>query len=232
MTDTTTIEPGSAAAALTAPLAGDTSAAPAPVDALPADPAAPAAPPALALPGKDAKPEDWKAFYKSIGAPEKGESYALETPADGDPAFAKEGAEIMAAAGLLPHQAKALADWWNGKRTTSLEAFATAKAKTDTDAATARNAATQADEAGLKNEWQGGYDKNVETAKRAVRQFFPVGKEADVLTAIEGALGYGATMRMMAKLGAGLGEGNARGIDGSQGVEVKSLAERLYPKTA
>lgn len=227
MSEATTIEPGAAAVALTSdpdPAATNPTATPAATD-----PAA--APAALTLPGKDAKPEDWKAFYKTIGAPEKGDGYELTVPADGDPEFAKEGAAIMAEAGLLPHQAKALADWWNSKRTAALGAMTEAKTAAEASAAAARNAATATDEAALKNEWQAGYDKNVETAKRAVRQFFPSGKEADVLTAIEGALGYGATMRMMAKLGAGLGEGNARGITGTQGAESKSLAERLYPKS-
>ena len=193
-------------------------------------PPAPPAPAPITLPGPDAKPDDWKAFYKAIGAPEKGDGYKLPVP-DGDTGeFAKTAAGWMAEAGLLPHQAQALAEKWNEHVAGMTEAQKTAAAKAITDSNTAKDATAKTDDAALKNEWQSNYDARIEEGKRAIRQFFPEGKAADILTAIEDKIGYGATMRMMQKIGAGLAEGSARGLGDGQGANApKSIEDRLYP---
>ena len=236
-------EATSAAAALT-PAAGTTAAATTAATAAttpPADGAATALPAAttttatttpapITLPGPDAKPDDWKAFYKAIGAPEKGDGYKLPVPEGDTGEFAKTAAGWMAEAGLLPHQAQALAEKWNEHVAGMTEAQKTAAAKAITDSNTAKDATAKTDDAALKNEWQSNYDARIEEGKRAVRQFFPEGKAADIVTAIEDKIGYGATMRMMQKIGAGLAEGGARGLGDGQGASApKSLEDRLYP---
>lgn len=184
----------------------------------------------MTLPGKDATPADWKAYYKAIGAPENAEGYTLPVPDGQDGAFAKEAAAQMAEVGLLPHQAKALAEWWNGKAAAAIEANKTATTKAETDRVVAADAAVKTEDAALKNEWQANYDANIEAGKRAVRQLFPADKSGAALDALQGALGYGATMRLMQKLGTGLGEGTARGLGDATGAGgQKSLEERLYP---
>lgn len=180
----------------------------------------------LKLPGKDAKTEDWKAFYKSIGAPESGEAYALPVPEGGNPEFAKEAATMMAEVGLLPQQAKALAEWWNTKSSTALQAAKDAATQAEADA----GKQAEADDVALHKEWNGeAYDKNIEAAKRAVRQFVPEAKRADILDSLQKVMGYGDTMRFMANIGAKLAEGAANGLDGGQGNSTpKSIEQRLY----
>lgn len=186
------------------------------------------------LPGKDAKPEDWKAYYKAIDAPD---AAALE-PSLGevvDKAFATKAAATMAEAGLLPHQAKALAEWWNTESKAALEAHQTAATKAATDAATAVQTKIDGEDAALKNEWGDKYPAQIETAKRAVRQFLPSDPKlaGDAITALERSIGYGATMKMLQKIGAGLAEGTLRG-DGqpqnnADANTEAARAKRLYP---
>lgn len=239
MTDTTA--PTSAAAAL----AGDPAAAPAAAPAPAADPAAapaaaapgadPAASeakaddtPALKIPGKDAKPEDWAAFYKAIGAPESADAYELPVPEGEDTGFAKTAAEWFKDAGLLPQQAQALAGKWNEFVAAQKQAVATA----ESERIKALDSRNKAEESSLKNEWGADHEANMELARRAVRQFIPQAKAADVITAIEDKLGYAETMKLMHAIGRGLGEHDAPGLgQGNQGAR-KSAAEILYGATS
>ena len=236
MTDTA---PTSAAAAL----AGDPAAAPAAAPAPAGDPAA-AAPapgtdapapeakaddaPALKIPGKDATPEDWAAFYKSIGAPESADAYELPVPEGEDTGFAKTAAEWFKDAGLLPQQAQALAGKWNEFVAAQKQAAATA----ESERIKALDSRNKSEESSLKNEWGADHEANMELARRAVRQFMPQAKAADVITAIEDKLGYAETMKLMHAIGKGLGEHDAPGLgQGNQGAR-KSAAEILYGATS
>lgn len=241
-------EAPSAAAALvegapaqTAQPAAAPAAAPAQVPAATQEPAATSAqetpdPAAVALPGPDATPDQWKTFYKALGAPESGDGYQLPVPEGGDAAFAKEAATMMAEAGLLPRQAEALAKWWNDKAAALTAAQSDQAAQAEAAKLREQHAANTADEATLRQEWGAQHDANMEAAKRAVRQFItpmaPAGKTSALVAAIEGVVGYGATMRMMHAIGKGLMTGQAHGL-GGDGQQVqqpaKTLAERLYP---
>lgn len=245
---TTTADPGTAttaaattAAAATTTAAGATTATPAGAaaalgatdDASTTAAATTTAPPGLTLPGKDATPADWGAYYKAISAPDAAALAAeLPVPEGTDKAFATEAATQMAEVGLLPHQAQKLAEWWNTKSAAAQEAFKTEQTRVGNEAAAAAEAKVNAEDAALRNEWTPAkYDANMEVAKRAVRQFLPADKAAATLTALEQSIGYGATMRLMHKIGAGLGEGTLKG-DGHPGESaVKSIAERLYGNT-
>lgn len=237
--------PAAPAAAPAAPAPAPLTAAAALVDlsAAPAQPPSPAAPapapaPAeqpITLPGKDAKPEDWKAFYKSIGAPETADGYALPVPEGGDPAFAKTAAGWMAEAGLLPQQAQALAAKWNAHVAELTTAQTGAAAAAETQRIAALDSQNKAEESALRNEWGQAHDTNMGLAKRAVQQFLapiaPGDKSQVLITAMEGAIGYSATIRLLHSLGKGLATGQAHGlgdVNSPQGGE-KSLAERLYP---
>ena len=236
MTDTA---PTSAAAAL----AGDPAAAPAAAPAPAGDPAA-AAPapgtdapapeakaddaPALKIPGKDATPDDWAAFYKSIGAPDSADAYELPVPEGEDTGFAKTAAEWFKDAGLLPQQAQALAGKWNEFVAAQKQAAATA----ESERIKALDSRNKSEESSLKNEWGADHEANMELARRAVRQFMPQAKAADVITAIEDKLGYAETMKLMHAIGKGLGEHDAPGLgQGNQGAR-KSAAEILYGATS
>lgn len=219
----------------TAPPSAETAAAPAATT--PAAPAqspqavveqpAEAAAAELKLPGKDAKPEEWKAFYAKLGAPENADGYKLEVPEGQDPVFSKLAAGKFAELGLLPQQAEGLVKWWNE------QAGATSKAaeKAEADAVVAQQAKAKEDDAALRNEFQGeGYAKMKETAGKAVREFFPGDKEQQVaaLSALEGVLGYGGLYRFLNNIGKGLAEGSLRGVDQGNKEPPKPLANMMF----
>jgi hypothetical protein len=179
----------------------------------------------LKLPGKDATPEDWKSYYKAIGAPDSADAYELPVPEGQDAAFSKTAAAWMAETGLLPHQAKALAERWNAyngelsKQAQEVEQQAQAKREADT--------AKQIND--LKTEWGQGHDQNMEMARRAVSQFFPKERAGDIIEAIESKLGYSATIKIMHAIGKGLGEGNARGLgEGPGNHGPVNTADKLF----
>lgn len=216
-----------------AALTGDTTAAPAaaptaaPVVASNATTApATTAPetPALTLPGKDATPEQWAEFYKQIGAPDKPEAYELPVPEGDSGEFAKIAATWFKEAGLLPQQAQALAAKWNE--------FSAAQAQAAEAAEQQRiaqmDAQNKQQEAALKAEWGQQHEANMELARRAVRQFIPGDKAADVISALEDKLGYAETIKLMHSIGRGLAEHDAPGLGRAQQPGRKSAAEILY----
>lgn len=208
--------------------------APAP-DAQATDPANPEAPkpdePApLKMPSKDATAEEWAAFYNQLGRPETPDAYELPVPEGDTGEFAKEMAPILHKHGITAEQAKGLANDWNSMVAAQQEAQAKAQADAQV-AAAAKNTAEAAD---LKNEWGTAHDANMEMARRAVRQFIPGDKPAEVIAALESKLGYKATIQFLHNIGKGLGEGDGAGLGtdtaGQMQTPMQSLASRLYAK--
>jgi hypothetical protein len=200
-------------------------AAPAPADGAPAAAAGEQAPAALVMPGKDATPEDWSAFYAQIGRPETPEGYELPLPEGDDGAFAKQMAPVLHKHGVTAEQAKGLAADWNAM----VAAQVADMDKADADAAIAMNAKNVAEAAALKNEWGQAHEANMHFAKLAVQQFMPTDKAGDVIAAIESKIGYKATIEFLHGIGKGLGEHDAAGMGANNSGPTKSLAERLYP---
>jgi hypothetical protein len=209
------------------------SAAPAPAPGAPAP--APGAPDpnaageqGLKLPGKDATPEQWAEFYKAIGAPEKAEDYKLPVPEGDDGAFAKTASEWFKDAGILPQQAEKLAGKWNEFVASQQQAAD----KVEADRVAALHAKNTAEQADLRNEWGQAHTANMEFARRAATQFFPKEQAGAVISAMEGVLGYKATIQALHRIGQGLGEHDATaglGGAGNAGAGEKSLAQRMYP---
>lgn len=193
--------------------------------------AAPADPDAPKFPGLNAKPEEWKEYFGKLGAPKDADGYKLTVPEGGDAVFAKEAAGWMAEAGLLPHQAEALTAKWNAKAAAATTAFVD-KQKADDAAWIAQRAATNAiEKTALQTEWGPQNEANFTIAKQAVAQFFPADKAKDALLALEDAMGYGATMKLMHAIGKGLGEGSLRGAGSNQSTPAPTLAQRMYPNS-
>jgi hypothetical protein len=208
-----------------APAPGAPAAAPAPAPGT--DPNA-AGDAALKLPGKDATPEQWAEFYKAIGAPEKAEDYKLPVPEGDDGAFARTASEWFKDAGILPQQAEKLAGAWNEFVASQQQAADEAKA----DRVAALHAKNTAEQADLRNEWGQQHAANMEFARRAATQFFPKEQAGAVIEAMEGVLGYKATIQALHRIGQGLGEHDATaglGGAGNAGEGEKSLAQRMYP---
>lgn len=219
--------PAAAAAAAAAPVAA---AAPAPAgDTPPVAPAAgdpPAEPPAIKMPGKDATPDDWAAFYNQIGRPETPEAYNLPVPEGDDGAFAAEIAPMLHKNGVTTEQAKGLAADWNAY---------IGKLQADADAAQAAqvhamNVKNTAEASALQTEWGQAHPANMELARRAVQQFMPGDKAAPAIAALESVLGYKGTIQFLHGIGKGLGESDAAGMGSNNtGAAPKTLAERMYP---
>lgn len=207
------------AAAVVEPPAGEPAAAPAATDP-------PAEPVAIKMPGKDATPEDWAAFYNQIGRPETPEAYNLPVPEGDDGAFAAEIAPMLHKNGVTTEQAKGLAADWNAY---------ISKLQADADAAqaaqvAAMNVKNTAEASALQTEWGQAHPANMELARRAVQQFMPGDKAAPAIAALESVLGYKGTIQFLHGIGKGLGEGDAAGMGSNNtGAAPKTLAERMYP---
>lgn len=118
------------------------------------------------LPADDWTPEQWSAWNKSIGVPEKADGYGTVDEAQ----LAKSGIskEVLTAAmekfraqGLTPRQVKGiLQDWYIP------EAIRGAEMET-----TSRAAAAQATIEGLKTEWGADFDSNTGLASAVIGKF-------------------------------------------------------------
>jgi hypothetical protein len=237
-------DPVAAAPAASAPAAAPAAPAATPVAAAPApaapgaagalvDPAAaaPAAEPVkVTLPGKDAKPEEWAKYFDDIGAPKDASGYSVQVPEGQDDGFAKVATSWFAEARLTPAQANTLAAKWNGYMGEMTTAQKEAAAKAETAANAARDTAARNDEAALKNEWGAKGDENMALSKRAVREFvspFAGAKTGEVITAIENAIGYGATLRLMHAIGSRVGEAAPRGLGEGAAPKAPGLEDNM-----
>lgn len=187
----------------------------------------------IKMPGKDATPEDWAAFYKSIGAPDSADAYQLPVPEGDDGAFAKTAAEWFKDAGVLPQQAEVLATKWNEFQTQFASEQAAAAEAAETARIQALDVKNRAEAESLKTEWGKSHDANTELAKRAVRQFLPSEQAADVLTSLEERLGYAGVMKIMHNIGKSLGEDVAAGLGDSaagngRDMSFDAVANRFY----
>jgi hypothetical protein len=182
--------------------------------------------PALKMPGKDAKPEEWAEFYKQVGVPEKAEAYDVQLVEGEPPEMAGMVQKMFKEANILPDQAAKLLEFRNK---IAAEANA-ASAKAEADRITALDAKNKAEAADLANEWGQSTDAIPEFAKRATRQFLPGDKAVETINALESVLGYKETIKFLHGIGKGLGEGDAAGLGNSaEGKPQKTLAERMYP---
>lgn len=184
-------------------------------------------PPALKMPGKDATPEEWSAFYASIGRPETPEGYELPVPDGDDGTFAKQMAPVLHKHGVTAEQAKGLAADWNAMQAAAAEQAA----KAEQDQITAMDSKNKAEHAELSNEWGTNATANMEFAKRGVTQFIEgdQAQQQKVIAAMEKELGYKATIKFFHGIGKAIGEHDAAGLgQQNSGAPQKSLAERLY----
>lgn len=130
----------------------------------------------LRLPGKDAKPEDYMAIYRKLGAPEKAEDYGLQAPEGDSGEFLKAATTKFYELGVTKAQASGIAEWHNAQ----IEASKAASEEKWL-------ASVAADINELKGMWLGDtYNTNVATAKQA---FTAAGMPDEDIVAIEKALG-------------------------------------------
>lgn len=148
----------------------------------------------VVLPGKSATDEDWNTFYTKIGRPSVDKyEVNLKEGQEVDQTFLKKYKEIAHKSGLLPKQAEGLFHWYHeeveGAQKAVLEEH---KQKAD------------AEHFNLKKEWGVGYDKELDLAKRALRQF--ASEEEIVELKESGLTGNVKFVKLLNKIGKGLKE--------------------------
>ena len=174
----------------------------------------------IAIPGRNAAPEDWSAVFDRLGRPVSPDAYGFARPEDGDipydeaieKAFRGKAHEL----GLLPQQATGLFDWW---LQTQMQAWRELQA----NAGEQRRMGEQS----LRSEWGMGFDRHVDAANAALRRF------AD--EELTGRLGEGlgndpAFIRFCARVGALLAEDRLAGDgapSGGTGEAKRRIAEVL-----
>lgn len=146
----------------------------------------------LVLPKEDAGADEWGQVYDRLGRPQSPEDYKLPLPENANPEFAQEAAGKFHELGLTAKQAQELTEWFNGKSEGALS---------QQDNELAENAEQQMSE--LQQEWGKEFDANIESGRRAARQF-GVGEE--MLTKMENALGTKDMLKFFANVGKGVGE--------------------------
>lgn len=161
----------------------------------------------IAVPSKNATPEEWKAVYEKLGLPAKPEEYKVEI----DPKFKDKMDEDFVKglstkaheAGILPHQAKKVAEWFAEENE---KAFVTQQKELEAHIAAGID--------GLKKEWGTAYQEKVNQAKVALKE---LGGEELTKYVRESGLGKNAAfIKIMAKAGELLAEDRIRDGDGNQ----------------
>lgn len=156
-----------------------------------------------------------KALFTKLGMPESADKYEFSVP-DGMPVdenFQKWAKESFHKANLTGDQAKVVNEAWNEY----IQAQTTAH--NEAAALDATNGTNQ-----LKTEWGNGFERQMNIASNAARQ---LGFEADTLNAMQSAMGYAATIKFMATLGAKLGEDNfVQGENSQQGFHSQMTPDQ------
>jgi hypothetical protein len=114
----------------------------------------------IALPGKDAKPEEWNAVWDRLGRPAKAEDYKFSKPAGADWYSDDVAKSFMVAAhkaGISQAQAAAMHDWYVADVKAGWENYTQAETKRhETGRAT------------LQQAWGASFAENLEFANRAI----------------------------------------------------------------
>lgn len=187
----------------------------------------------VALPGKDAKPEDWDAVWNKLGRPEKPDGYDLSgfqppegVPWNGEAQTAMVGE--MHKLGLTQSQVAGVMQAYAGVIGQDFQAIQERATK-----------AVEETQATLRKDWGGAYDANLELANRAVKTAFGDQlQEASQMRLADGTylLDHPAIAKAFAKIGAGMSEDGdltgARGGAGGAGTprtpaEAKAEIEKI-----
>lgn len=118
----------------------------------------------IALPSKNATPQEWDEVFNRLGRPKDPEGYNIPEDYAAPELTSEEGrAEYKKIAhkfGLLPQQAEGLYKWWADQANGAL------------NATQEQNAMTQKEvEANLRKEWGFAYESKIQGANKVIRQF-------------------------------------------------------------
>jgi hypothetical protein len=175
----------------------------------------------VAIPGQHASTDDWKETFHKLGNPRTMEEYKFDLEdanKEGvDEKFLEEFKKSAWGAGVLPRQAKQLADWFSQF---SKKAMDDASAKYEADLAS--------HEKKLKSEWGDSYDSNMAKARAALKHH---ATKEEIEYFKNSGLGRNPIFqRFMAKVGEQFAEDTIKGGgngDGSRRLTPAQAAERI-----
>lgn len=149
---------------------------------------------AIIIPKAEADAKEWGAVFDKLGRPTGPDGYKVTVPEGGDKILHEATLGKFHELGLTKNQGENLLNWYNGevsKLTQNMEAQ--------------RAADFQAQDSALKVEWGKAYVQNLAQAQAGAR-----GLQLDnaAIDKLSDALGHKATMNLLQRVGAGLGEDN------------------------
>lgn len=173
----------------------------------------------IVVPNKYATPEDWKNVYAKLGLPESVEKYELKTKEGADPKdnFFVGFREQAHKAGILPHQAQQLYDWYDSTIADMVK---------NQQAAISQQAEAEVSE--LRQEWGQAFDMKVRAAKAVVQKF---GDDNFKTYLEETGLGNNPQLiKLMAKIGESLVEDKFRGDGDAPAALTPQFAQKEINK--
>lgn len=141
---------------------------------------------------KDDDPKAWGPIYDKLGRPADPKGYDIPVPEGQDSGYADWARGTFHELGLSGKQAKALTEKWNAFVAEKMQAAQTEYAN-----------GVKADSEALQKEWGAAYEKHLQIAKGAAREF---GLDAKTIDTLEQAMGFAGVMKFMHAIGAKLGE--------------------------
>lgn len=146
----------------------------------------------LELPGADADPTAFDAFYNKLGRPESPDKYGLKVPDGADADLTDWFKQNAHKTGLTDKQAATLFDAWNEMSASRMQAMQQEALQT-----------SEQEIAALQKEWGQGYEAQIDSGKRAVAA---LGYDAEKLNALESKMGTAEMLKLFAAVGSKMGE--------------------------
>ena len=146
---------------------------------------------AIVIPKSD-DPKEWGAVFDKLGRPTGADGYKVALPPGGDASVQNQVLAKFHELGLTKTQGESLASWYNELGTNSIAAQEAAKQQ-----------AFQADDQAIRTTWGQAYTQNLAQAQQAARG---LGLDAAMIDKMSEGIGHKATMELLQKIGAKMGE--------------------------
>lgn len=178
----------------------------------------------IAVPTENSTADDWKSVFTKLGLPESVENYEVKNNL---PEGFEENTEMLNGfkaaaheAGVLPHQAQKMLDFYNEFSTNLVKDHNEAMAKASVDGFAA-----------LKQEWgEDGYENRLVRANQALSQFATESEIASLSAA--GLLQNPTFAKVFDKVAIGLGEDSftpeAKGSFGMDTAQIEDRINKVY----
>ena len=166
-------------------------------------------------------PDGQRALFQKLGLPETPDKYdmkvGLPEGAQPDEVFAKQMQGLFHKAGITEGQAKALVSEWNASQVVAMQA-----------AEQNYNTQVELDKKSLLDEWKGGHDRKIMSAKAAASK---LGFDAKVIDSLEKNLGYAGTWKFFADMAVKVGIGEDTTANGDRTTNPSHVLTPAEAKT-